>query len=469
MLPQEALPRGVPARPMPPRELSGRLAGLSLPRQVLVLAVWPFFEQMLNSLVSIVDTGLAGRISVAAANAIAVTGYIGWLIGMLQMAIGVGSTALIARAIGGRHKRVANAALGQSLILALGWGALMGVAVYGGAELIGRFFQLRGEALALCVTYIRIIALAAPLSGLLFVGAACLRGAGDTRSPFIAMVLVNAVNTGVSVLLVFGPAPFGGHGVAGIAIGTAVAWTLGAALIVGVLISGRGGIRLHLHRLRPHLHTAKRIVRVGVPNLVESSGMWLGNAVIARIVGGLAISAALGAHIIAIRIESFSFLPALAIGTAAATLTGQYLGLGDPERARQAARLCWLIGAGIMAGMGVVFFVFSVPLARLMAPTEPALYELSASLLRIAAPVQFFFGTYLVLSHALRGAGDTTRAMMMTYASTFLVRVPGVWIAAVPLGMGLKGVWVVLSGELVVRGALFLGRFYHGGWTRVKV
>lgn len=468
-MPQGSLPREVPARPAPRRELSGKLAGLSLPRQVLVLAIWPLLEQMLNSLVGIVDTGLAGRLGIDAANAIAVTGYVGWLMGMLQMAVGIGSTALIARAIGGKHRRVANAALGQSLLLGLGAGFIMGAAVWVGATGIGRFFQLEGEALALCVTYLRIIATAAPLSALLFVGGACLRGAGDTRSPFAAMTLVNIVNTSVSVLLVFGPAPFGGWGVAGIAIGTAVAWALGAVLIIGVLISGRGGIRLHLHRLRPHVHTSKRILRVGLPNLLESGGMWFGNAVIARVVGGLPIAAALGAHIITIRIESFSFLPAIALGTAAATLTGQYLGLGDEERARQAARLCWLIGAGVMALMGIVFYVGAEPLARLLAPGEPELYELSASLLRIAAPVQFFFGTYLVLSHALRGAGDTKWAMMMTYASTFLVRVPGVWLLAVPMGMGLKGAWIALSGELVIRGSLFLGRFWFGGWQKVQV
>ncbi|HEX7008515.1 MAG TPA: MATE family efflux transporter, partial [Phycisphaeraceae bacterium] len=148
---------------------------------------------------------------------------------------------------------------------------------------------------------------------------------------------------------------------------------------------------------------------------------------------------------------------------------GQYLGLGDPRRAAQAIRLCWLIGAGIMTAMGVVFIVAPQPLTRLIAPDEPALYETAATLLRIAGPVQFFFGSYLVLSHALRGAGDTRTAMLLTYASTFLLRLPGAWLMGYVLDLGLTGVWFALAGELVVRGGLFMTRFFHGGWRRIEV
>jgi putative MATE family efflux protein len=450
-------------------ELSGQLAGLSLPRQLYVLAIWPFFELLFNSLVGLVDTALAGRLGVAATNAIGASAYIGWLMGMLHMAVGVGAAALIARAVGAKHRRLANAALGQALLLATVWGVAIGLLAFAGAPYIARFFRLDDQALALCVTYLRVIAVAAPFSSILLVGAAALRAAGDTRSPFLAMLIVNLVNTASSVLFVFGPAPWGGHGVAGIAAGTTLAWTVGGILIIALLISGRGGIRLRLHRLRPHRHTTRRIIRVGVPSLIESSGMWIGNAIVGRIVGGLAAPAALGAHIIAIRIESLSFLPAIAVGTAAATLAGQYLGLGDRERAKQAVRLSWMIGSGIMTAMGVVFVLFPEPLARLMAPDKPELYELAAPLIRICGPVQFFFGTYLVLASALRGAGDTVVTMAMTYLSTFLVRLPLAYVLAVPMGLGLWGVWLGLCIELVVRGCLYVARFTHGGWLAVRV
>ncbi len=450
-------------------ELAGRLAGKTLLMQVVTLAIWPFLEHLLNALVGFTDVALAGRLNVAATEALAATGYITWLMGMLQMAVGVGASALIARAVGGRHRRLASAGLGQAILLAIAWGAALAVMVWFAAPLIGRFFQLNHEAMTLCTLYMRIIAFAVPLSSVLFVGAACQRGAGDTKTPFIAMATVNLVNAAASILLVFGPGYIGGHGVAGIALGTFIGWCLGAAIILINLLRPGGVLRLHRHRLRPHGHTLWRIIRVGMPSLFESAGLWIGNAIIARIVGGLDDQGSLGAHIIAIRIEAFSFLSAFAIGTAAATLTGQYLGLRKPDRARQAARLCWMIGAAVMTVTGLLFLVIPESLTRLLAPDEPQLYQTAAAVLRIAGPVQIFFGTYLVLSQALRGAGDTTVTMIITYTSTYLVRLPLAYLLAVTLDLGLEGLWFGLCAELVVRGCLYIWRFMQGGWQKINV
>ncbi|MEX0777058.1 MAG: MATE family efflux transporter [Phycisphaeraceae bacterium] len=454
-------------------ELSGRLAGLSLPRQVLVLAIWPLMEQILNFLVGMTDLMLAGRLSpdavkVAAIDALGVAGYIGWAMNLLQAAVGVGSAALIARAIGARHRRVANSALGQSLLLATCSGVTVGVVIYLGAGVIGRFAGLEGQGLAFCITYLRIVSLVAPASAILFVGSACLRGAGDTRTPFAVMVVVNLTNAVASILLVFGPAPLGGHGVAGIAAGTAIAWIVGAAIVLTVLIRGWGGIRLRLIRLRPHAYTMKRIVRVGLPNLAESSGMWIGNFLILKIVGALGIYGAIGAHMIAIRIEAISFLPGFAIGLAAATLTGQYLGAGNPQRARQAVLLCWFAGAGIMMLLGLVFILIPEQLVWLISNADTHM-EQAPRLVRMAGFIQVFFGTYAVLSNAIRGAGDTRSAMLMTYASTFLIRLPAAALLGVVLDLGLLGVWIALCGELIIRGGMFAARFLHGGWAKVKV
>ena len=255
-------------------QLSGRLAGLSLPQQVMVLAIWPLLEQFMAYLVGTVDLSLAGHLDgslqVPATDALGVTGYVGWLMNMVHSSVGVGSTALIARAVGGRHRRLANAVVGQSLVLALISGLLVGVLIFSLAETIGRTAGLKGASLAFSVSYLRIVAVSSPLSAVLLAGAACLRGAGDTRTPFVVMMVVNAVNVLTSWLFVFGPAPLGGHAVVGIALGTTAAWATGATLIVTALLREWGGLRLHLHRLRPHGHTLRRIVRVAVPSLLES-------------------------------------------------------------------------------------------------------------------------------------------------------------------------------------------------------
>lgn len=487
-MPQPHAPQHDPTRPTKPsevvaiehpspyyrRELQGRLAGLTLPRQVLVLSVWPLLEQFMAYLVGTVDLALAGhlrpqQLQVAASDAMGVTSFATWLINLIHMAVGIGATALIARAVGGQHRRLANAALGQSLILAVGSGLAISVAVVVTASGLGSFAGLSGGSLAACVEYLNIVALAVPFSGFLMVGNACLRGAGDMKTPFVVMLVVNVINAAASILFVFGPGPIGGHGVAGIAAGTVVAWVVGAAILLVALLRGWGGVRLYLHRLWPHLHTLRRIVRVGGPNLLESvAGMWVANYLVLRIVGQLATDGMIGAHMIAIRIESLSFLMGYALGTAASTLTGQYLGLGDPRRARQAVMLCWGIAAGIMTAMGLVFIAAPEALVRVITDS-PLLLGLCVTPIRIAGPIQVFFATQLVMAGALRGAGDTRATMWMTALSIYLVRLPAAYLLGVTFDLGLNGVWLALCGELVFRGVIFAARFWQGAWTRVQV
>lgn len=465
--------RELSATPSGRKELAGKLAGKSLLMQVVTLAIWPFFEQLLNFTVGFVDIAIAGRLkeAVAATSAIAVAGYIGWLMNLMHMAMGVGGTAIIARATGARHRRLANTALGQSLLLGFTWGLCIGTTIFILSPYIATWMGLHGPAHDMCVTYLRITSATVPLGAILFVGNACLRGAGDTFTPFVCMVIVNVVNTIVSILLVKGPGVIGGHGVKGIAIGTAVAWILGSIITLTRVMRGSHGLKLRLFRLWPNWTMMRRVMRIGLPFLLESSGQWGGNFVVLKFVSLTAVAgstAVLGAHMIAIRLEAISYLPGAAIGTAAATLTGQYLGLGDHDRARRAIMICWRLGAGIMAATGLMFILFPEAIVSL-ATNDPELLETAPPLLRICGPVQFFFGTYMVLAQALRGAGATRSTAIAGNISTYLVRLPLAYLFAIPLGLGLQGIWFGLCLELVFRGSLFAGLFLKGNWARSKV
>ena len=164
-----------------------------------MLAVWPWLEQIMAFMVGTIDLSLAGHLDprslqIAATDALGVTSYVTWLMAMFHMAIGTGATALISRAIGGQHRRLAKAALGQALLLAVTSGLIVAVMIYWLAPTISKLAGLDAQSLHLSVRYLRLVTLAVPFSALLMVGAAALRGAGDTRSPFVVMLLVNFVN-----------------------------------------------------------------------------------------------------------------------------------------------------------------------------------------------------------------------------------------------------------------------------------
>jgi putative MATE family efflux protein len=458
-----AHPAAIAVSPAAPRELSGRLAGLSLLQQVGVLAIWPFLEQVLNFLVTFVDTVQSGHLNGDAVAAVGLAGYIVWILGLIQSAVGIGASALIARASGAR--------LGQALVMAAAAGVAMGAALFLLAPRIGAFIELEGRSLAYSILFLRILALATPMSFVLFIGCAAFRGAGITATPFRIMLAVNAVNIAANLAFVLGPAPLGGHGVAGIASATALAWSLGALLAVGSLLRGRRGLRLRLHRLLPRWPVMRRVARVGAPNLVEASGIWAAQFLVLKIighVGQLGVPNALGIHAVAVRVELVSQLSGYALSAAAATLAGQYLGLGEPQRARRAVLLCWFVAMAIMGAMGALFLLVPRPLIAIVTD-DPAILRDAPTLLRICGPSELFMATYLVLSQAMRGAGDTRAAMYLSYFSIFCVRLPATYVLGVALGGQLVGIWFALCGEVVFRGVIFALRFSKGRWLEVTV
>jgi Na+-driven multidrug efflux pump len=210
--------------------------------------------------------------------------------------------------------------------------------------------------------------------------------------------------------------------------------------------------------------------------------MWAGNFIVLLYVGWLAIDGLMGSHVIAIRVEAFSFLPGFAMGVAAGALAGQYLGAGNIAKAKKAVLTCAAIAAGGMGLFGVAFLTLNEEIVALFSD-QPTHLDVVPPIIFLAGFIQIPFGVMLVLRNALRGAGDTRAAMIITWSSTFLIRLPLAWFFSgvdVPLpgggtipnpgpDWGLWGLWVGLVTELTIRSLLFLGRFLQGGWQRVKV
>ncbi|MEM8835542.1 MAG: MATE family efflux transporter [Planctomycetota bacterium] len=492
---------------------SGRLKGLGMWAAIWVVS-WPvLFESLLNATVGLVDTTLAASLSEAATDAIGVAAYFGWLLALVGMALGIGTGAMVSRSIGKGRVAVANATLGQTTILAGTLGVIVGFWIYWAAPGIASWMNLEDEAVAYAVNYLHVLAFSVPALTLLLSWIAACRGAGDSFTPLWVMAFVNVINIVVSVLLcgadlattrmtdageierhVFfvNPSPVD-LGTTGIAIGTLCAYVVGA-LIMGVVLSrGVHGLRFKRRRLAPNWRTMKRLVRVAVPNAIETFGMWFGNFLTFSMIGWMATPGFIGAHVVAVRIEAFSFLPGFAMSTAAATLAGQYLGAKAPHLARLAIIRCTLISVLIMGLFGVLFTTAPEFVVGLLSQ-QPAHLELTPPLLVVCGVIQVFFATAITIRGALRGAGDTTVVMALTWISTYAIRLPLAWLFCgvdipLPESLGgghiinpdplrewlgldihpLTGFWLGLCAELVLRALLFVGRFLGSGWTRVKV
>jgi putative MATE family efflux protein len=457
-------------------------------RQLLWLAVPVLAENMLHMFVGLNDTYLANHVNLigggstaaldaeraAAASAVGAITYILWFIGLFAGSVGTGSTALIARATGARHRRMANSICGQSISVAILGGSVLGLFMFFTAVPTADLTRLHGPAYGFALSYLRLLSPSVPFLVMMFIANACLRGAGDSFTPAVSMIIVDVVNMAFSWGLTYGFTLRGVRllpemGFDGIAIGTVIAYIVGGVVQLIVLIRGRGGIRLHLHRLRPHWQNIRRLFRIGLPSGVESLLQWVANFGVLIVINQTDpsnISSA--AHINTIRIEALSYMAGFAVATATATMVGQSLGMDDPRRATRCAYLSYGVGGAMMTLCGVLFVCFGrIPAGWMSGDLQIA--ALTTRCLFITGMIQTGFAAAIIFGGALRGAGDTFIVMLINLASILSVRLVGVLIVGLWLRLGLAAIWMVLAGELFLRGILMFLRFQQGRWRSILV
>jgi putative MATE family efflux protein len=458
-------------------------------RLVLVLAVPALAQQMLVLAVSLCDRWLAGhahalnpdeQIALQAAQTTA--NYLAWFISSYTVLVSVGSTALVAHAIGAGNRRLAIHVTNQSLLLGvvLGLGGSL-VALLTLPSLV-ELLQLHGETARFAIAYLQ------PLFALLVfqvieaAGIACLVGAGDTMTGLCVRAGVAVFNVPLAWGFFHGFGPVPAFGFVGIALGTAVSNVLGATAVTAVLLRGRAGLRLDWRQLWPDLSMIRRLLRISVPAGVDSLSVAVGQLWFLSIINHLS-DAAKAAHGIALQWEALGYLSGGAFGTAAMTLVGQHLGAKNPRRAARSGWTALALGGTLMTFMGGVFFVLAAPMFRLFCPDEgqiPIINE-GVRVLQLIAFAMPPLASCIIFTFALRGAGDTRLPVLFTWFGFFALRIPFAYLltrAEIDLGplgayrgydLGLFGAWLAMFADLLVRGVFFLVRFAGGGWRHLRV
>jgi MATE family multidrug resistance protein len=449
-----------------PAALRGELSHL---RYVLDLALPSAGEQLLAMMVGLVDTFLVGHLGAPALAAVGLATQWVMMSNVFFSAVGTGGTALIARMIGACDPDSANRVLRQALLLAV----LMGViTTVPGLLLAGPAVALMGaesDSLPLATTYLSIVSTSFLLASVTFVGNACLRGAGDTRTPLVIMAIVNVINIVVAWTLINGAFGLPRLGVAGSALGAMAARQAGGILVIAVLLRGRSQSKLALSLRGLHLDwgLVRRILRVGLPTGAEQLIFRFGMMSYARVVAALG-TAAYAAHQVAVNAESLSYMPGFGFAVAATTLVGQGLGAKDKRRAERDGFVAFYVAAAIMSLMGVVFFASAGPIIGFFT-SDPEVIALGVPPLRLIAIAQPFLASTMVLAGALRGAGETKAPMFVNGGSIWIVRVPLALLFTQVLGWGLTGAWIAMATDLGVRGALMFGLFRRGKWKDAEV
>ena len=235
---------------------------------------------------------------------------------------------------------------------------------------------------------------------------------------------------------------------------------------------GFHGLRLSLREWKLRGETVARILRIGIPAAADGALGWAGIflflMVVSRGTSGVSDEVTLAAHVVGVRVEALTYLPADAWGFAAAAMVGQALGAGDPVRARKSGHAA-VLQCSLLAGvMSIIYFVAARPIYAFM-HSNPQVVEVGIPAFKLLALFQIPLVVGTIYVHALRGAGDTRYPLWINLFGIFVVRLPLAYVCGVLLGGGLVGAWIGMCSDLYIRAVLAAVRYIRGAWVKTVV
>lgn len=408
---------------------------------------------------------MLGRHDDASLASMQLSGPLVWATYSILGSFTVGSVALIGRRIGAADRDAANAALRASLAFALVLG--FGVLLIGApsADLVVSLFDGVGPtAQREAGAYLAISFGAMPLILFSYTSAVCLQAAGDTRSPFLIAAVGNVINVGLNAVLIFGAWGIPAMGAAGAAWASAASMLWQCVALAWVLRihpklrwTGRGGER----------DAWRAMVKVSTASLAERALQHVGYLGFVAMIAALG-TAAMAANQALISVESIVFLSGDGFGIAAAAIVAQRLGADERAEARTGLLAALKLALACLSLAAIAFFIAPRPLLQLFSP-DAEIVALGVPCMRIAAVAAPFMGAGIVMSAALRGAGDTRTALTVMVISGLGVRLSATYLFAFYWELGLVGVWLGSTADWIVRTILLGARVARDAWTRIDV
>ncbi len=439
----------------------------SLNRAILLLAVPMVLEMVLESLFAVVDVFWVGRLG---ANAVATVGLTESLLSLI-FAVGIGlsmsTTAMVARRIGEKDPEGAAVAGVQAIVLGLITSVAIGIPCFIYAPKLLRLMGASNDIVTMGGGYARIALGGSGAILLLFLNNAIFRGAGDAAIAMRLLWVSNLINLVLDPCLIFGWGPFPRLGVTGAALATCTGRSIGVGYQFYRLLRGTQRIRILRQQLRVNWSVLLRLVRVSLTGILQfaiAHTSWIGLVRIVSVFG----SAALAGYTIAIRIVVFAILPSWGLSNAAATLVGQNLGAGKPERAEQAVWRTGLYNMLFLGSLGIFFVFFAEPIVRLFTQ-DAAVVPLAATCLRIVSYGNIGYAYAMVMLQAFNGAGDTVTPTVVNFFGFWLLEIPLAYWLAISMRLQSNGVFyaiVVAEGSIAVASAVL---FKRGKWKSQKI
>jgi putative MATE family efflux protein len=458
----------------------GSEAPAPAPRAPAGVGIWPLagptmLSFALQALVGFVSTIIVARLGTADApevgrNAVAaasIAGQVHFVAFAVLAAVTIGTTALVARAVGGGEWREADRVLRCSTLAGAALSAAMMLAAPFTERLVAAF-GVEPEVSRLGGEYLRILLWFNVPMAIGLVLSSGLRGAGDVRTPLLIGAFMNVVNVAGHWMLVFGHWGAPRLATAGSALATGLAFLSGA--LVYLVLWQRNALAVERGPWLDGISRERmwRLLRIGLPTAMEQFAWQIGLFLFLRIVAGFGTEP-VAAYMIGVRILSFSFVPGLGFSTAASTLVGQHLGAGEPRLAARSGWRCNFAAMGVMSAAGLAIVFLAPTVAGWFGATGSDTVRLTVYFIYILGAAQPLMAMEYALGGALRGAGDTRFPLFAILTGLFCFRLAGSALVRFAFEGGVVAVWSCLLADYFVKASLLAWRFASGRWQHVRL
>jgi putative MATE family efflux protein len=430
-------------------------------KAIILLAIPMLLEMVMESLFAIVDIFFVSKLGKEAISVVGLTESLLTIIYSIGIGISMAATAIVARRVGEKNYAAASKTGAQAIIL--------GFMVSGVISLTGIFFaadllSMMGGSDSLVHEgkhFTQIVLGSNVVIMLLFIINGIFRGAGNAAIAFRSLVVANGFN------IIFCPVFIYAFGLTGAALATLAGRSIGVIYQFVHLTSKTGILQMNRKDYFPDVKQLKAILKIawtGMLQFIIASGSWI---FMVRIISSFGESAIAG-YTIAIRVMIFFIMPAWGLSNAAATLVGQNLGAGQPERAEKSVWLTARYSAVFMI-LVTILFLFASEFILGFLSKDPEVLRIGTTALKIMSMGFVFYGIGMVMVNSFNGAGDTKTPTIINLFTYWCFQIPLAWILSHRFSFAQSGVFIAIIISESMATLLGIYIFRKGNWKNKKV
>jgi putative MATE family efflux protein len=438
-------------------------------RQVLKTSLPAVIDLSSQTVALLIEVIFIGHLSTAALAGVGISQQIILLTFTIILTFVVGSSIIVARYLGAGDTWNANHILGQSLIVGVVLSIIISLIWYFGAPFILSLIKEKEPIARIYgIKYLTTIAYFTPFLMTNFIALGIMRGAGDTMVTMKINMIVNVIHVLLDAILIFGLLGFPRMETRGAGLAVGIAHTTGFFITLYYLRSRKTSLFLAFMEIsKPNFATFKRLIKAGIPTTVEQLIWSLGQLIMSIYAGWLGREF-LATHQVFVRLQSVLTMIFFGFSIGSMTLVGKNLGAEHDRQARRTGRITGAVGFSVSILIAIVLYLFASHLMWIFT-NDQRVIQMGTGLMVILAIIQLPKGVNIIYSGNLRGSADLKWLMWLAIITATCYEMIGSWILAIPLGLGLSGIWIIQGVDELTRFILNYWRFHRSNLRRFEL